>query len=359
MKPEDADMQENLHVDFAERFSIQVTDSCTVITIINPWQGAKDISQKYYLVRKDSRISLRTDPSRIIYVPVEKIICMSMTHLPMIKALNEGHTVVAVSGTGFVYDPYLTQRVRDGIVIDVGFEAGLNNELILKINPDLVMMYGIGSESAGYTSKIQELGIRVMFNGDYLETHPLAKAEWIKLFGALYCKEKMADSIFLSVTMSYNEIKNDVARRIKKRPHVLLGLPYKDTWFISPGNSYISRMIRDAGGDYLWENTSSSLSMPLGIEDVFIRSLKADVWINIGNIASKDEIASLDPRLEIIPCFKNGNMYNNNKRTTAAGGNDYWESGTLYPDIVLKDIASILHPDMFPGYEPVYYKRIE
>jgi len=347
------------HIDFAEGFTMQKTDNGTVVTIINPWQGAEDISHKYYLIRENGTIPTGTDPSRIIYVPVEKIICMSMTHLSMIKALNESQTVAAVSGAGFVYDPCLAGRINDGTVSDVGFEAGLNTELILRINPGLVMMYGIGSESAGYTSKIQELGIPVMFNGDYLETHPLGKAEWIKLFGALYCKEETADSIFLSVARSYNETKTLIAGKITKRPHVLLGLPYKDTWFVSPGNSYISRLIRDAGGDYLWEDTSSSLSMPLGIEDVFIRSLTADVWINTGNAASKNEIASLDSRLEIIPCFRNGNLYNNINRITPGGGNDYWETGTLYPDIILKDIAAILHPDLFPEHELVYYKKIE
>ncbi len=346
-------------VNYAERFSLLVTDSCTIVTISNPWQGAEGISQKYYLVKKENGTTIKTDASGIIYVPVKKIVCMSTTHLAMISALNEIGSVSAVSGKDYVYDPKISERIKAGIVKDVGYETGLNSELILETDPDLVMMYGIGSESAGYTGKIEELGIKVMFDADYLENHPLGKAEWIKLFGALYCREEMADSIFLSVAISYNEIKDEVNRSSEKRPEVLLGLPYKDTWYISPGNSYISRLIRDAGGDYLWKETESPVSMPLGIEDVFIKSLKADFWLNTGNVTSKEEITSMDPRLGMLPCLKKGNLYNNNRRINPTGGNDYWESGTIYPDLLLKDIASILHPGLFPGHELYYYRKIE
>ncbi len=355
----DPDVQTVTEVSFAERFTLQVNDSCTIVTISNPWQGAEGIRQRYFLVRRERTIPIKADTSRIVYVPVKKIICMSTTHLAMISALNESQSVTAVSGTSFVYDPLLSGRIQDGIINDVGFETGLNSELILKIDPDLVMMYGVGSESAGYTGKIEELGIKVMFNADYLETHPLGKAEWIKVFGALYCKEKMADSIFLSVAESYDEIKTSIGQNIEKQPFVLMGLPYKDTWFISPGNSYISKLIKDAGGKYLWEETVSPYAMPLGIENVFLKSLQADYWINIGTVTSRDEIVSLDPRLGIIPCFKKGNLYNNNKRISATGGNDYWETGALYPHVILKDIASIMHPGLFPEYELYYYRKIE
>jgi iron complex transport system substrate-binding protein len=344
---------------YAERFTLQTTDTCTILTISEPWQGASGIRQIYYLVKKGSGLKLKIDSSQLICVPVRRIICMSTTHLEMIKALGESNSIVGVSGTDFIFDADISERIVKGLISDIGYEAGMNNELIIKSSPDLVMMYGIGSESAGYTSKITELGIKVMFNADYLETNPLGKAEWIKLFGALYCREKMADSIFSDISKSYDEMTKYIRNNVKNRPTVLLGLPFRDTWYISPGNSYISQLIRDAGGIYLWEFTESSVSMPLGLENVFIQSLKADYWLNTGSITSKSEILSLDPRLGSMPPFTRGNIYNNNKRVTAGGGNDYWESGTLKPHIILKDIAAILHPGIFGNYEPVYYRKIE
>lgn len=342
----------------AERFTLQKNGNCTIATIFNPWQGANNVNQVYYLVKKGSMLPNGVDSLSVIFVPLEKIICMSTTHIIMISALGEEKTIAGMSGTGFIYSPDLIKNVEKGLIEDVGYDADLNKELILKISPDIIMMYGIGSESESYTSKIKELGVKVVFNADYLETDPLGRAEWIKFFGALYCKENLADSIYSKEVEEYSELKSFIERNAKNKPKVLLGFPYKDTWYISPGNSFISKMITDGGGDYLWQNTRSSVSMPLGIENVYLRGLTADYWLNIGSVSSRREITTVDPRLNDLPCFKNDNLFNNIKRITAKGGNDYWESGSLYPHLILKDIATILHPELFRDNNLFFYRKI-
>jgi len=342
----------------AERFKIIKRNGYSTVTIIDPWQGANDVNLVYNLVNRGSVLPDGLDSSTVIFVPLKKVICMSTTHVAMISALSEENTIAGMSGTGFIFSESLLNNVKKGLIEDVGYEGNLNKELILKISPDLIMMYGIGSESAAYVGKIKELGVKVLFNADYLETDPLSKAEWIKLFGALYCKEKMADSIFNSEVETYNKLKSFISQNISVRPNVLLGLPFKDTWFVSPGNSFISKLIEDAGGDYLWRNTVSSMSMPFGIENVYLRALTADYWLNIVSVNSKNEISLIDERLADLNCFKNGNLYNNNKRITMNGGNDYWESGSLYPHLILKDIATILHPDLFNQKELFFYRKI-
>jgi len=343
----------------AHCLSIERKGEYSIVTIKNPWQGAENISMTYYLVKRGNIIPSGVDSSKVIYVPVNSIICMSTTHVGMISAIGEETTIKGLSGTGFIYNPSVKQKIRNGLIHEVGYEASLNQELIISIYPDIVMIYGIGNESAGYVSKIKELGINVIFNADYLETDPLGKAEWIKLFGALYCKENVADSIFESEVKDYNLIRDFVLEHTTDKPAVMLGLPFKDSWFISPGNSFVSKLINDAGGNYLWKNTKSSVSMPYGLENVFITAMDADFWFNIGTVSKFSEISLVDNRLSDLRCFKKKNLYNNNKRITEDGGNDYWESGTLHPHIILKDMASMLHPDLFPGYEPFYYKKLE
>jgi cobalamin transport system substrate-binding protein len=350
--------KEDLVVIHADRFAIDQMDGYKKLTIMNPWQGAKNVNQVSCLVKRGSEIPDGLDSSMVIFVPLKNIICMSTTHLSMISALGEENSISGVSGTGYIYSNKLINRVDKGFIKDVGFEASLNKELIFQIDPDLIMMYGIGSESNGYVSKLKELGVKVIYNADYLETDPLSKVEWIKIFGALYCKEDMADSIYNSEVESYNNLKTIVANNILNRPKVLLGLPFKDTWYISPGNSFISKLIDDAGGEYLWRNVESSISMPYGIENVFIHGLDAEFWLNVGTAITKDDISMLDQRLMNLPCFINGNMFNNNNRITENGGNDYWESGSVYPHIILRDIASILHPDLFKQDQLFFYRKI-
>ena len=342
----------------AERFTLEKKNGWTEIKIINPWQGASGVNQVFYLVKRGTKMATLPDSSSVIFVPVRKIICTSTTHIAMIEALGEINSVVGVSGTNLIYSPEVIKNVNKGLVGDIGYDANLNKELIIKLSPDLIMIYGIGSESTGYVGKVKELGIKVIMNADYLETDPLSRTEWIKLFGALYCKENLADSIFESEVEKYIKLKKYIEQNISVRPKVLLGLPFKDTWYVSSGNSFISKLISDAGGDYLWRDTESSISMPYGIENVYLRGLTADYWLNVGSISSKNEISAVDQRLNDLPCFKNDNLFNNNKRVTSNGGNDYWESGSLYPHLLLKDIATILHPEVFEDHELVYYKKI-
>ncbi|MBK7132521.1 MAG: ABC transporter substrate-binding protein [Bacteroidales bacterium] len=348
----------NYVTDKAQRLKIERRKGYSKVTIINPWQGADNVNLIYNLVRRDTVFPSELNSSDVIFVPVRSIVCMSTTHLAMISALGEDISVSGVSGPGFVFSESLTKRIDAGMISDVGYDSGLNKELILSISPDLVMMYGIGSESAGYVGKIKELGIKVIFNADYLETDPLGKAEWIKLFGALYCKEEIADSIYRSELKSYDSLRLFISENISLRPKVLLGLPYKDTWYVSPGNSFISKIISDAGGDYLWKDTESDVSMPYGIENVYLGALKADYWLNIGSIKSGSEIYAVDERLTKLPCYLTGNLFNNNRRITSKGGNDYWESGTVFPHLILEDIAAIIHPEIFREHELFFYQKI-
>lgn len=349
---------DNQIVKYAKGFKIIRHDNYSEMTVMNPWQGADGISMVCYLVKRDRPVPPDIPADKVIFVPVRTIVCMSTTHVGMITALGETHSVTGISTAGYAYSNEIAARVKQGMISEVGYETSLNHEMIIKLSPDLLMMYGIGSESAGHVNKLNELGINIVFNGDYLETDPLAKAEWIKMFGALYCKEEMADSIYNKEVNDYNSVREYVKTNSVKKPVVLLGLPFKDTWFISPGNSFVSKLIEDAGGNYLWKNTNSSTSMPYGLENVYIAAMNADFWLNIGTVTNSDEISLVDKRLADLTCYRNGNLYNNNRRITETGGNDYWESGAMWPHLILKDVASILHPGLFPEHELYYYRKV-
>ena len=343
---------------YAKRFSIISGNGYSRLIITDPWQGAGEVIQKWYLVKSGKRHPPGIKPEETISVPVRKIVCLSTTHLAMISALKEYNSVKGFSGIDFIYDPIFRKMAQKEMISEVGYEDNLNKELILKISPDLVVAYGIGAESAGYVSKLKELGVKVMFDADYLEEDPLGKSEWIKVIGALYGKEQMADSIFSSVVQRYSETKKTVSTGNGSRPVVLLGLPFRDTWYVSPGNSYVSRLIADAGGKYIFSNTTSSFAMPMGIEAVYLKALEADYWLNTSTVTTAGEISAMDSRFSGLPAFKKGHVYNNNNRINKDGGNDYWEGGTMNPDIILKDIASIIHPGLFPGWQLYYYRKI-
>jgi len=345
--------------EYSERFIIEQHDGFTKLTVLNPWQGAKKNYFEYYISEEISNIPAGVERSRIILKPVENIVCTSTTHISMLQAMGEIELIKGVSGSDFVYNNTLRQRIEEGSVYDIGYENGYNTELIYSINPDLIMVYGVGSESMHTFRRLADMGIPVIYIADYLENHPLARTEWIKVYGELLGKQEMAEEIFNRVSKEYNEILQIISGENQSPPRVLLGLPFKDKWFISPGNSYISKLIEDAGGKYLWADSRSDVSIPMSLEAVCRKAQEANIWLNPGIARSIDDIRRIDPRLAELEVSSEGLVFNNIKRLNKYGGNDYWESGTVNPHILLKDIASILNPDLFPDYELVYYTELK
>lgn len=341
------------------RLIIDTCDGYIKVTVRNPWQNTSGTEHVWCLIPRDSSIPQGIREQQVIRVPVRKMVCMSTTHTAMMRALGADSLIAGISGSSLVYDSVIRQGIGSGRIRDVGYEGSLNRELIISIAPDLLMAYGVADPSSGSTARLSDLGIKVFYNADYLEEHPLARVEWIRLFGLLTGRERIADSIVRVVSASYTELASKVSESTGQRPGVLLGAPWEDVWYVSPANSYIGKLIEDAGGNYIYSDMTGANSVPLSVESVFRRAADAGIWINPGSAGSLDQITAADPRMASLPLFSKGQVWNNRKRITEAGGNDYWESAVVRPDLLLKDLVSILHPELLPGYEQLYYKRLK
>jgi iron complex transport system substrate-binding protein len=343
---------------FAKGFEIEDFGSYKKITVRNPWQKSKEIEFRYYLVKRGNKVPEELKNEMVIFTPVQRIVCLSTTHIGFIDALGEISSLKGLSGTDFVSNIEVLQLIADKKIVDVGYDQNINHELVLSLQPDVVMAYGVGGEVSSYINKLRDLGITVILNGEYLEENPLAKAEWVKYVGALYEKDSIASNYFNNISERYLQIKSD-ADSVKNRPKVLTGLPWKEAWWMAGGNSNLAALIKDAGGEFLWSENSSREAFVVSIEDVFVRSEKADLWINCGVANSVSDLLSIDSRFSNLLPLKNRRIYNNNKRMSAGGGNDYWESGVVRPDLILADLVKIFHPDKIKEKDFYYYKKIE
>ncbi|MDD4107249.1 MAG: ABC transporter substrate-binding protein [Prolixibacteraceae bacterium] len=342
---------------YARGFRIEKNDRITKLTVFNPWEQARNVSMEYFLVSKDDDIPVSVTGKRVIRTPVKRTICLSTTHLAFLNAINESASVVGISGNQYVSDTQIREGIEDGRVQDVGYGQNLNYELIIKLKPELVMVYGVGSEVAGYTQKLEELGIPVIMIAEYLEESPLGKAEWLLFIAELFEKSSLAHKYYLNVQEQYSRMR-EIAKMKKSKPRVLVGSPYKDTWWIPGGKSYMANLIADAGGDYLGKKNSSHESYVISFENALALSSKAEIWLNTGSMSSKSEIVSFDERFKNFRVLKEGKIYNNIKRVSPAGGNDFWESGTVNPHKILHDLISIFHPGLIDG-ELNYYIELK
>lgn len=325
-----------------------------LITIRNPWQGADSISHRILLRINGEKVP-EGFSGRIVEGHPRRLVAMSSTHIAMFDLLDESERIVGVSGLQYIANDHIRTNRKE--IADVGYEGNINYELLASARPDLVILYGVSGASQ-MEGKLGELGIPFIYAGDYLEESPLGKAEWLVLMGELCGKRQMAEVLFHDIAASYRHIASEVARKSSDRPVVMLNTPYGDSWFMPSQGTYMVTLIEDAGGRYAFSENRSGRSVAIDTEKALRLASKASRWINVSDFGSSEEFLNSFPLFADTPPVTKGEVYSNTLRSTPDGGNDFFESGIVHPDLILRDIAKILHHDLFVDEQFVYYKKI-
>lgn len=347
--------------EYASGFDIRGTgkDAATLITVRNPWQGAGNVEQHLLVLREGAKAPAGLD-AQIVKAPVRHVVCMSSSHVAMFDALGEVRRVSGVSGIDYISNPYINEHRYCGEVRDVGYDTNLNFELLASMRPDLVLLYGVTGENTVVTGKLRELGIPYIYVGDYMEESPLGKAEWLMVAAELCNDRSRGAETFGGIAERYRAVKTAVAGSAPAvRPKVMLNTPYRDTWFMPSSRSFMIRLIEDAGGEYVYTKNDSDTSVAVDLEEAYLLASSADVWLNVGPCNTLAELTAQNPKFAGIPAIRNRMVFNNNRRQTPAGGSDFWESGVIRPDLVLRDLSLILGGKPAEEGELHYYKRLE
>lgn len=342
--------------EYASGFDIQGADGkqSVLLTVTNPWQGADNVAAQLFISRDGETVPEGFE-GQVLAGTAERIVCMSSTHIAMLDAVGEVGRVVGVSGIDYISNSNI--QTRHDSIGDVGYEGNINYELLLSLDPDLVLLYGVNSAS-GMEPKLRELGIPFLYVGDYLEESPLGKAEWLVALSEVVGKRTEGEKVFAEIPVRYNALKQRVAENALDAPSAMLNMPYGDSWFMPSTGSYAVRLIKDAGGDYIYKKNTGNSSTPIDMEEAYMLAAAADMWLNVGMANTLGEVKAACPKFADTRCFRNGDVYNNNARTNAAGGNDYFESAVVHPDLVLRDLIKIFHPELVEE-DFVYYKRLK
>lgn len=340
--------------EYASGFKILGADNVqsTLIQVFNPWQGAKDVEMSYFISRNGEQAPAGfTGPT--IPAGAKQIVCMSSSYIAMLDALGQVDRIVAVSGIDYVSNPYIIAH-KDSIK-DMGPE--MNYELLLGLKPDVVLLYGIGDAQTAVTDKLKELSIPYMYVGEYLEESPLGKAEWMVALSELTDSREKGIEIFSEIPKRYQTLK-DLTASVEQRPTVMFNTPWNDSWIMPSTKSYMAQLVNDAGADYIYKENTSNSSAPIGLETAYGLIQKADYWINVGMASTLDELKAVNPKFTDAKSVREKTAYNNNLRLTATGGNEYWESAVVRPDIVLRDLIHIFHPELVSD-SLYYYRHLE
>lgn len=344
-----------VEIKYAKGFEIEDLGNIKVITLKNPWPGT-DKRFKYALVEKNTSLENPENYDAIVEIPVKQLAVTSTTHIPSLEMLGELETLVGFPNLDYISSEKTRKRISEGKITELGKNEDLNTEILIDLNPNAVIGFAVDGNNSTF-STLQKTGIPVLYNSDWTETSPLGKAEWIKFFGALFSKEKEADSIFKTIETEYLSAKK-IALQAKKTPTVISGAMYKDVWYMPQGDSWGAKFIADANGDYLWKNSEGTGSLSLNLESVLEKGHDADFWIGPGQFTTFDEMKSASQAYTQFKAYQSGNVYSYSMKKGASGGVIYYELAPNRPDLVLKDLGKILHPELFPNHEFYFFNKL-
>jgi iron complex transport system substrate-binding protein len=344
------------YIKHAKGFNIKYFSNYKVLQILNK-SGRKTDTLNYALVPSGNSAPKGFQPWQIIEIPVKNLIGMSSLQIAMADFAESSDVLTGLASSKYVTSPQVRANIKAGKVIEVGEEGTINSEVIIATKPDLVMAMGNPTASFSKYQNLLNAGIPVVLVSEWLEHSPLGRAEWVKLMAALVNKEALVNAKFSRIEKEYERLA-EIGRSQSVKPSIIVGMPFKGSWFVPDGTSFMTQFFKDAGASYNWYNTKGTGSMGLSFESVAPVALKADYWINSGIANTKADISALDERYTYFKPFKNNNIYNFNKRVNDIGSNDYWESGVVNPHLVLSDLIKILHPEALPKHQLVYYKQI-
>ncbi len=243
-----------------------------------------------------------------------------------------------------------------GLVREFAPASVVDAELVVSAHPALFMTGGAPSPSLAV---IRAAGVPVVADTEWLESTPLARAEWLKYMALFLNEEREAESQYRADEASLSRSQRPCSGRTGRHwPRVMTGRSTQGTFVTAGGRSYVAALIADAGGRYVWADNAAVASVSLDFEAEMIRAKDADIWINGGGWTNLGTMVQDEPRYAEFNAYRQGQVWVYERRMTPAGANDYWTRSITHPDVVLADLIKIFHPGLMTGHAFEWYMPV-
>lgn len=338
------ELEEIIPLSYAKGISMYKTSEGTVVTVTNP--QTQEILD-HFLVSQLEETQMKN--IKLIHPNFQSVLAYSSTYISFMSALGVENKITGVTYSQGIRNNEIKKRLTEKKTIDVGSDQSPDKELIVSLHPDLAMIY----PSNGNHDWFSSFSIPTITNVEYLEIHPLAQAEWIKLYGVLFNKERLADSLFSEIEKKYL---NETSSNQGEKPVILCGELYDDVWTLPGGRSFTSKLIEDAGGIYFLENDTTSGSRKLDFETILSKDSTFDYWLLLTfnfHPITYSYLKENKPRYSYLSIFSTDKISVCNTATSS-----YFETGILEPHILLKEIKSFIQQKA-PEDSLRYFKRLK
>lgn len=325
----------------------------TVVTIRNPWDTLK-VLHTYLLTDREKPLPEHLPEGTVVRTPLQKSVIYSSVHCSLWSELDELKGIGGVCGLEYIKLPQIQEGCRNGSIVNVGNSMNPDIERIIDLRPDAILLSPF--ENSGGYGRVGKLNIPIIECADYMETSALGRAEWMRLYGLLLEKEAQADSLFAGIEKEYLTLTQQVKSQNLKRPTVISEMKNSSAWYIPGGNSTMGRLYQDAGADYVFAYLSNSGSVPLAFETVFDRGGNADIWLIKYNQPQDKTYSELErdyAPYARFKAFQDRKVYGCNTNHVP-----FYEESPFHPELLLKDLIKIFHPELLPDYDLKYFSNL-
>lgn len=345
-----------VEIKYAKGFSIHHYADFTKVIVHSPWQNAeKDLV--YLLVERNKKVPEDKTYDALIELPIQKLVTTSTTYIPSLITLNKIEKLVGFPNLDFISSKEARTLIDAGQVKELGKNEALNTEILLSVQPDVVFSFAIEGQNKTL-NQIQKSGIPVVYNGDWLENDALGKAEWIKFFGAFLGELELSIEAFDKVEDSYVSLK-EKAQEAQEKPSVISGAMHQDRWYLPYGTSWQAQFFEDANADYIYNDTQGKGSAAFSFERVLEDAKDAEFWISPAQFTTYTQLLESNVHYKEFEAFQEQNIYTMALTTGQTGGVLFYELGPNRPDLILKDLIKIFHPEILKHKEFTFFKPLK
>ncbi|MEM8896904.1 MAG: ABC transporter substrate-binding protein [Bacteroidota bacterium] len=353
---------EEVTVDRAQNFSIENHETHKVAHIhVKSDQRSLAYSQKIIFIPRGQTLPKEVEiPSEawLIEVPLQTVAANDDGEITRLTSLGLMENIIGMGGGG-IYDTLLRKRWEEEKIASIGysFHQVPKPEIILALNPDLLMLYSYNHERLTAVEKMRELGINAVPHFAWAEPSILGKAEWIKFTALFFHKSEEANLLFDKVVQRCLELKELTADKWPSQKGFMTYFPSSESDWAVHRNDFYASFLDFAGVENVLKDNGPNHLVGMNNERLLSLASEADVWIT--NSRSDDEWPPLS-YLSSFKAYRNKRVYHYQKRTRHEhDAYDWYETPEVRPDLVIEDLVSIFYPDLLPEHELMFFDEVK
>lgn len=336
--------------------------------IANPWK-AGTMLHRYILIPKgkegDKTVAMlakrRSTGARCttdtVRTPLESNLVFTAPHCQLLTELGCQNAITGVCDKDYINIPDIKSRAQADAkvahpIMDCGSSMQPDIERIIALHPEALLISPF--ENSGGYGKLDKLRIPVIETADYMETSPLGRAEWIKLYGLLLGSSK-ADSLFSAIEKEYLQLKAEAAK-LPLGLSILTERKTGNVWYVPGGKSTMGILLRDAHARYIFADDTHSGSLSMSPEQIIAKGNQVDVWAFKyfgGNALTKQNLLAEYQGYQALKAFQTGTVYE-----TDTSCEPYFELTSFHPEILLREFIILSHPEAGDKFGKLrFYKK--